>query len=413
MRRDVGAQTSLLWEEIRKALSIASWGDEVRGVPYRTATWTRLRNVRSLHVLDDTARLRSGYDRAAFASETAQRLGALGFIREVPEGGLMFYGLDAEELLSDDFLARHCFHVVEDEAHPELAGLAFEPLPSVRPPDILGTLWVDRATSALRTLEFTYNRIPIRLTLPPRTFGGQVDFRRLDNGDWVVSRWWLRMPETTRSGEDLHIREKGGEILFIGNAAPAGAEATFTISGTVYDSTAMAPLGDATVFLTDVNVATKTDVFGRFRLDHVPRGAHRIAFLHPRTDFLRWPIGPREVTVGPGQSPEIALGLPSTAGCRLSDDTGGIVGFVESAETGELLARWRVQVTWSKRAAGGGGRVTRKVRASTDSNGRFLVCGLPRDTELSLAAEGGRTSKISLDLPGLSPQTLVAPGPGQ
>lgn len=411
LSREMGAQTSMVWEEIRKALSIAAWGDEIRGVPYRTATWTRLRKMGSLKILDDTVLLHSGYGRAAFASESAKRLGERGFIRAMPGGGLMFYGLDAEELLSDAFLTRHCFRVVEDDTQPGLTGLAFEPVPYHRFPDIYGTLWVDRANAELRTLEFTYERIPLRGRLPRKAFGGHVDFRRLDNGDWVVSRWWLRMPETMRSGENLHTREKGGEIRFIGNAAPPDPDATFVITGTVYDSTAMAPLRDATVFLTDVNVSARTDVFGRFRLGHIPLGTHRIAFMHPRADLLRLPIVDREIDVRSDRTTTETLTIPRNAGCGPARSTGGIVGFVEGADGGEPLAGRMVQVEWSSRTASGGGRVTRMVRRTTDSAGRFVVCGLPMNTDVRLAAEDGRTYKVTLHEPGLLPQTLVAPGP--
>lgn len=430
--REMGAQTSLLWDEVHKALSIALWGDRERGVPFQTKIWSRARDIVSLEVLGDTVHLASGYGRTPFASESAQSLGAKGYIRRLADGSYMFYGVDAQTLLSDDFVAGHCFRVEKaGEGQEGLVGLGFEPIHRSGQADIVGTLWVDRATSELRYLDFKYDRIPMAGNLPTEPFGGRVYFRRLGNGDWVVQRWWLRMPQSVGALETdgggppgwdasrrvnarryrqrgLRIHEQGGEIRFIGAAGTSEVEGHATLSGTVFDSTRMMPLGHANVFLTDINRATTTDVFGHFRLEDLPAGAHQVAFTHSYTDFLGLAVSPMTVTVSPNRYASVMLTVPKAAGCATT--TGGVVGFVESEENGDPLPGGVVRAGWWIKGA------DRPVmtkdrweeRADTaDAQGRYLFCDVPLHTDVELAADGGATVEMELGAPGLVWQALL------
>ena len=241
---EMGEQTSLLWEEVRKALSVAAWSEAEGGIPYQAALWSRSRSMVSLEISADTVRLKSGYGRTPFASESARSLGAKGYIRALADGSYAFHGVDARTLLSDDFLDQHCFRTVEPRGGEEgLVGLGFAPLHRRGPPDIVGTLWVDRKSAELRYLEFKYTRIPMAGNIATEPFGGRVYFRRLGNGDWVVQRWWLRMPQAVSGvtstadraswgrthlidseiraaaqSRGLRVHEEGGELRFIGAA---------------------------------------------------------------------------------------------------------------------------------------------------------------------------------------------------
>src|SRR5262249_53043076 len=110
--------------------------------------------------------------------------------------GTTYYAPDAEVLLSDFFAAAHCFHLVEPPRSAgvsSLIGVAFQPLRD-RPVlhDIDGTLWLDRTSAELRTLEFRYTGLPDYVA--PANPGGKVEFLRLSDGGWLVSRWSVRMP---------------------------------------------------------------------------------------------------------------------------------------------------------------------------------------------------------------------------
>lgn len=416
MPRDVGAETSMLWGQIRQALSIAVWGEEERGVAYQIETWSRTRDVRSLAILADTVRIRSGYGRRLFTSKSARSLGSKGYIRREADGSYTFYGLDARTLLSDGFLDSHCFRVeAAGQDQKGLIGLAFKPVHRNGPPDITGTLWVDRATAQLRYLRFTYDEIPSlqqsSSTLPLKSFGGRVDFRRLDNGSWVVRRWWLRMPQPEVGPSSpwqprrFHIHEQGGEIRFIGAAGGSGSKGHSDLSGTVYDSTRSMPLAGANVFLTDVNRATVTDFLGRFHFHDLPAGTHRVAFTAPRADSLGLSVTPRTVGVDPDHYTSVSLGIPREAACPASTKTGGVLGFVVDSDTGEPVPRVEVRVTWFRAGISSTSKRVAHVD-TTDAHGRYLLCGVPLATDeragdVELAAVGGAALKLHLGTPGL------------
>jgi len=57
---------------------------------------------------------------------------------------------------------------------------------------VQGTLWLDRATSQLQFLEYSYTPVPEHLK--GEGIGGRVDYAQLPTGGWFVSNWHIRMP---------------------------------------------------------------------------------------------------------------------------------------------------------------------------------------------------------------------------
>lgn len=415
MSREMGAQTSALWDEIRKALSISAWEEEERGFPYQAALWTRTRDVKSQDIEGDTVTLVSGYGRTPFASESARSLGAKGYVRDLGTGGYMFYGLDAKTLLSDDFLGSHCFRVRRGKGEVEgLLGLSFEPLDKTGPTDVEGTLWMDPATSELRYLEFRYSKLSMAKGVSRDRFGGRVDFQRLDNGDWVVRHWWLRMPQSipyrteqqmryAASRHYLRIHERGGELRFVGAARTAGSGRSAEVAGLVWDSTRSGPLAGAHVFLTDENVTTTTDRAGRFRLTGVTPGRHEVAFMHPRADSLGLPVSPKRVILSPNGARSVTLSIPRDAACPPGKTTTGLVGFVENVRTGEPVPGATLGAAPVEIGPEGPERpepsAMREITA--DARGRYLVCGLPTGHTVALVPSDGSTTWVGLQAPGL------------
>jgi hypothetical protein len=422
MSRETGTETSVLWNEVRKALSIAVWGEQERGVPHQEKVWSRTRDLTSLELSADTTHVKSGYGRTPFISESAQKLDSTGYVQRLADGDYMFYGLDAKTLLSDDFLDTHCFRTVKPRrGEAGLVGLAFQPIHRNGPPDIVGTLWVDQVTAQLRYLEFRYSRIPMAGDLPTAPFGGRVEFRRLRNGDWIVQRWWLRMPQAVSdvspaagraswlfpNGPEgrspaalerrgIRIHEQGGEVRFIGAAGESGAEGRSELSGVVYDSTRSIPLARANVFLTDINRATTTDFIGHFRFDDLPAGTHRVAFTHPYADSLGLPVSPKTVVVDPNHFTSVTLTIPRNAACPDATPgvppTAGIVGFVDDMRTGEPQPGVEVRITWWDYGKGPLVLSAAKRVAytdTTDAQGRYLFCQLPLDYDIELAPTNG------------------------
>jgi hypothetical protein len=435
--RDVGAATYLLWEEARKALSIAALERE-RGVPYQVLLYERARNLVSVDIQDERTRLHSGYG-TPFRSQSAQDLAAHGFVRNLNGDTYQYFGLDAPTLLSDAFLDTHCFRIREPgPAQKGLIGLGFEPTPANHNPDITGVLWLDRKNAELRYITFHFTRHLRPIPIPTKPFGGRIEFRRLADGAWIVDRWWLRMPQLpstvheagartirpTDTGIDdiraaqragVRIHEEGGEVRFVAEPGPLSAAfGNATVHGVVFDSTRDVPLAGATVFLTRTRRSVTTDADGRFRLARVPAGHNEIAFIHPYADSLGLPVTPRPVMLRSGQRTEVDLFIPSASGCpRSASDTtrSAVNGFVYDALTGEPVAHALITARWRSLNTTGRGLngAPRKKTTRTGVDGRFLLCGFPVGTDLTLTARHGTgeaTAEMRLDSPGIAHRDL-------
>ena len=106
-----------------------------------------------------------------------------------------YYAPDVDILLSSQFAESHCFDVQSPpSAHKEWIGLSFRPRDDRSGiKDIAGTYWLDRATSALRQIDFRYTQVPP--AYQAANVGGNLWFAHLPNGLWVLSRWEIRMPQ--------------------------------------------------------------------------------------------------------------------------------------------------------------------------------------------------------------------------
>ena len=434
---DLGAETQALWDEVRKALTVAHWAERQVGIPYQVRLFDRTRDIVSARIEEQETRLRSGYGRAAFESAPPADLAARGYVRVLPDNVVQYFALDAAALLSDDFLDTHCFRVVRDaRAHAGRVGLGFEPIEGRRLPDIQGTLWVDETTAALQYLDFTFTRHILAVDVPPDRFGGRVEFKRLSNGAWVVERWWLRMPQlpaeiTAQRALDrqaseaspvervliaqrrgMSIRETGGELDFIaqpGNAATGDA----TVRGVVYDSVRDRPLADATVFLLATGLSTVTDRHGAFTFSYVPAGDHAIAFIHPYADTLGLPVRPTPVVVPASGAVSVTLAIAPVPGCDDQADLAAarIGGFVVDADSGDGIEDARVMAQWYReRTSDRTDRHVYSTSAVTAENGAFLLCGFRQGeiVRLTVTAPGiEQIMQLEIDAPGLLRHTVV------
>lgn len=138
--------------------------------------------------------LTSGTDRP-FGSVDPSRLARDGYFWE-RDDYRQFNAPDAEVLLSEQFVASHCYRTSPPHAeHVDWIGIAFAPAPGTRSRGtvgIEGTLWLDRTTSELRRLEFSY--VGLRENLAAAGARGVIEFLRLPTDIWVVSAWELRLP---------------------------------------------------------------------------------------------------------------------------------------------------------------------------------------------------------------------------
>jgi hypothetical protein len=323
-RPETARETALLWEEARKVLNSAAWAEEVSFYRYDLARFERDLDAQSLRV-ESERRKPPARVRRPFESIPVGTLSKDGFVRTTPEG-TFYYAPDARVLLSDEFLDHHCYRIEEGEEG--LIGLAFEPVPGRRVPEIRGVLWLDRKTAELRYLEYSYLNLPV--SVPTDKLGGRVEFQRLPSGTWIVERWAVRMPRITavertrmtaagaapverRREERLAgIREVGGEITatYTRDGARVTEVPRMTVAGTVFDSARAAPLPGARVFLSGTTFSTTTDEQGNFTIAGVPEGEYLVAFWHPVLEQAEAPPAGRNVSVRAGEDAAVALAVP-------------------------------------------------------------------------------------------------------
>ncbi len=216
VRPEEGLAAAALWEEVKKALAATALSIESRDYRFRTRTTEQELDQYGV-VRSDTAYATPGYSAWPFASLAPNRLSERGFVQRAP-GGPVFYGPDAEVLVSDRFLDDHCFRVQRAAQADTHFGLAFEPVSGRTVPEVEGVLWLDSATVALWRLEWRYRNVSrwIRAGRP----GGYVEFAQLPDGAWFIQRWMLRAPVAgvfvNRPDTVLHgVKVKRAEVIEI------------------------------------------------------------------------------------------------------------------------------------------------------------------------------------------------------
>lgn len=333
VRPEEGLAVARAWEEARKALAAAAW--------------TRERGLYRYEMLEIRRRLDAGgrkverEDRdhlevsapTPYAARPADSLVAEGFVRFSEEGSV-FWGPDAEVLLSDDFLDTHCFRLREGEREPgELVGLEFEPVPDRDVVEVTGTMWLDPISAQLKRLDFQYVNLDVHPRLMRASPGGRVEFMTLPNGTWIVPSWQLRMfrpgerpdPVTGRpevalaaiimeQGEVVRVRDQV-DVVFEGHKGGR-------LVGTVFDSL-RAGLPGARVFLNGDGTDVLTDIDGRFELTHLGPWTYTVYFTHPYMEQLWYQPEPVEVEVGSDLSTPVQLDFEAPSMSEVLDNICG------------------------------------------------------------------------------------------
>src|SRR5258705_3858498 len=122
--------------------------------------------------------------------------------------------------------------------------------------------------------------------------------------------------------------------------------ATASITGIVLDSLVTdAPLGNAEIEIAGTGLTTTSDDHGRFRVDGVSRGRHRLTFFHHVLDSLGVGAGFTTVDVPDSGDVDVALTTPTAGrvfsrlcGAQHAPSTGVLVGRVRAADGGQPIA---------------------------------------------------------------------------
>src|SRR6266480_207857 len=297
-----------LWVEMKKALT-ASATTEAQGlVPIDVDLYERVLD-RNLAVVSERAEQRARISRRPVTGISWDQLDSTR--RGEGSNSDVYRAPDAATILSDQFVKSHCYAAIRGYG-PEtgLTGLEFKPARVGGLPEVAGVLWLDPRGNTLRALNFDYVNLPIPLRIARTT--GRVEFQQLPGGQWIVPRWYIRMPRIARvtstdvgsptvSRDSLvGYQEVGGAARPAGTARvstgvpisspPPGEPAVDTpstanqsvIMGIVYDSTSGRALSDVRVSTAGGRFKTLTNSGGRYELAVDVPLRDSIVFEHPR-----------------------------------------------------------------------------------------------------------------------------------
>ncbi|WP_158508703.1 carboxypeptidase regulatory-like domain-containing protein [Gemmatirosa kalamazoonensis] len=399
---DTATATFALWEQARGALTATQLTAATRSLGATIITYDRVLDPDGRRMRDQSLAARFGYVVQPWKELSADSLHRLGFVVSDADGSTTYHAPGLEALLSATFLTDHCFRLARSR-DPSRIGIAFEPVPARRKADIRGTIWLDRKTSELRDLEFGYVNVS---EVQRDRAGGAIQFVRMKDGAWAVSRWSIAMPElepalpySMRGAAQPRvaaIRVAGGELaLATLGRDTVWASTPLVVVGSVLDSATNAPIADARVALLGTRHEARTDTAGRFRVEGVIPGEYTVEVHTPALDSL---VAAQRVTVTLAEgAPPVRVRVASPVrvlamlcgATTLRPSDGVVFGTVAAAGDTAVPRGVRVIAEWTERAAEDSAARVRWREAPSDAQGTFRLCGLPRATPLVLRAAGG------------------------
>jgi hypothetical protein len=358
-------------------------------------------------------------------------------------GSDVYRAPDAATIISDQFVRSHCFAAIRGYG-PEsgLVGLEFRPSRITGQAELSGVLWLDPKAKALRSLNFDYVNLPIPLRIARTT--GRLEFQQLPAGQWIVPRWYIRMPRLARvpvtsanapvvsRDSLLGYQEVGGEARPAGTARVSTpravvrtassadtpdeqADANQTVlTGVVYDSSSGRPLSGVQVSTGGGRFTTTTNAGGRYELILDGPLNDKVVFDHPRLRLLRVAERVQSVSVRAGSRGEASVIVHSYGALRNSlcgrnetgiEAQGLMAGYVRDA-AGKPVAGAHVWATWQILWVERNGRLVstnqqRTIETDSDTDGSYIMCGFTRGAQLTakVSVAGKNTLQERLTVP--------------
>lgn len=416
-----GARIGALWDDVRTALFATqiSLRDEL--FKAWVTRYVRELEPRSRKVLSETRSQATGVVARPFQSAvSAESLSARGYWQPASDGGFIYYGPDADVLLSETFVRDHCFREVRNRRERRgMVGIRFEPVSGRSTADIVGTMWLDERSSELRFVEFGYRPVPAGTD--STTSGGEVHFARLPSGAWIIRKWFIRLPVVARPTAPvssrpssapwvlvrpvtLQLREEGGDVSA---EALVLQNSTVSVRGMVRDSSDR-PLAGAQVRVAGTRYTTVSSPTGSFTLDSIPFGSWTILAESEGYDALGLVAAESVIELNERSDSRVTLRAINNrlmyqrvcAGDAARYGYGAIRVTVRTAVGDSIVQRLPVALSWmAKRNRSMGieaGPQTRELL--TDSNGRLSMCGLDSGLEIYVvvARPGGGSEPAQL-----------------
>ncbi len=391
------ATTFALWEQVRTALAATEITAGTRSVNATTVMYRRRMDAGATKTLESEATLTSGNVAQPWRSLGVDSLRKVGYVL-MEDGEVTYLAPGLDVLASDAFIDDHCFRIIASR-DPQRVGIAFEPTSDRRSvADIRGTIWVDRPTSELRSIDFRYTNIPAEQELEAR---GLMDFARMRDGSWAISSWNIRMPvigmvprPRNLGGTQIKVVEihvAGGELAVARRGADTlWARTPFTVSAALADSTTGRPVAGARVTIAGTPHADSTGATGRAVLAGVLPGDYQLEIRTPSLDS----IGARHVvpftllladttiTARVPTASQLVTSICGNARARPGTAAGLVLGAIRASD-GSMPLNARIIAEWSMGRDSG----TRWVEARADVNGGFRLCGLPANSTILLRAQ--------------------------
>jgi len=415
---DSGAATYAVWEQIRAALIAAELTAASRTIAATIVGYERALDPGPGHstgrILRQQSNVSTDYVTKVWRALPPDSLHRLGYVATARDNSIVYYAPDLAGLLSSQFVEDHCFRLTTDRNHNGLLGIAFEPTPERRKgvAEIRGTLWADRASSELRRLEFRYVNVSRE---QEQEAGGDLDFVRMRDGAWAISRWNIRMPLVVAvvvpgHGTDLRISEirvAGGELAL----ARRGADTLWrgpprVLAGTLLDSVSSSPVAGALVAVSGTGLESTSDARGHFAIAGMLPGQYTLQVKTPSLDsmnavhqsFFALTDTAASITVRVPTGQQLAGALCGPAFSRAGDN-GIIVGSIRirgdsspasKSSTAKVVAEWNADPSDSTRV--------RRLEVRSTSNGGFRFCGVPVNTSVRLraSADSAETAEVTV-----------------
>jgi len=406
-----------LWDEARIAL-LATVLTESEPLGVRLTHDERTFDASGAKVLVDSASTADGSSRKPIVTLTPDSLARGGYTTNDDHGGTTYWGPDANVLLSESFASTHCIRPelppADTGALTGVLGVAFEPADAKRGHvDVRGVLWIDRQSAELRSLDYTY--VNVASVAERAHAGGHVEFLRLPDGTWTVSRWWIRSPivETRAFLEPstvpgappgqrpshrlIGVHESRCDILELRRGGAMWWErGRVSVAIRVTDSAGAAVRAMVSLIDTTRSAATGDD--GVVRFDRVLPGPARLVVHVPALDSLDAPRTLAAITIPDRPFEPIGVRVPTAQEAFAARCGDAALEWNEGAVRGRVpeAAGASIEVSWDMPYArlGGGPAVTvHETRTvAVDARGSYFACGVPRGFALTVRvthASGG------------------------
>lgn len=405
---DSGTMISNVWTEVRKALLsavLAERGDAPLIV--------RTNYARTLELKTDLVRqqrLTSEARRSfrAYTSWAAESLAAYGYMSEGVVAGrpaMVYRAPDAVTLTAESFAGTHCFSLVNGTGkHASDLGLTFEP--SSRPNnrvDIRGTFWIERASSRLQLIEFSYVGLPSYASSVKS--GGFVEFVGLTTGQWLLSRWHIRMPHVAVAGgsgfgfdqERLDaVDESGGVVMTVSQGDSVIFSQTLpSLTVRIASAGFMNDRAGTKIALVGTDLRATTNAQGQVVFRNMLAGKYNVLTTFAPLAMFAAPVNERIVALEATDKVDSVTApnprdLLRTACGNRADRNGVVALFGTVRDTEGNVVEGGDGVAWSATESGDTASGAGMTGSLVDLNGQFVLCQTqPGGVRVRVAASGG------------------------